>query len=168
MTPIEQILNPMHLRQHSKKLINITMEQIEPSMNVRFQNCFLKVKVLNVYFCMILLIPLSINVGGNTHYNHLEIRASFGSPSQNSVSSTETYIILLEDQIPPAEFREIVSALEERGAHISREYSHSINGFTIQIPSEMKSEVLDFLRSDDRVVSIESDKSVTLPIFPGP
>ena len=53
MTPVEQILNPMHLKA-LKKLINIIMEQIEVSMNVRFQNCFLKVKVLNVCFCMIL------------------------------------------------------------------------------------------------------------------
>lgn len=156
--------NSKHLREDFEEIDKYKMGQIDLIMNMVFQNCYHKTTILNISYWIMLFSSVSIIISGNTQYGFQVTMASSGD--QNPINTFGRYVIVVGDQVPPDELREIGNALEERGARITHKYSHSLNGFAIEINSDKESEVLDYLRSDNRVVSIEPEKTMTLPFMP--
>jgi Peptidase inhibitor I9 len=86
------------------------------------------------------------------------------SANHNLPSTTEadTYIVTLKNQSSSDDLNEIIQAVEQKGANVTHVYSHSIIGFSVQIPSAIKTETFDSLENDTRVNAIEPDQIMTL------
>lgn len=95
-----------------------------------------------------------------------------GDPTLNVTSKNQdlqnntganTYIVTLKNQSSSADVDDIVKVVEKNGANVTHVYSHSIIGFSVQVPSDIKTETIDFLLNDTRVTSVEPDQNMTLP-----
>jgi Peptidase inhibitor I9 len=86
------------------------------------------------------------------------------SANQNLPSNTDagTYIVTLKNQSSSGDLNEIIQSVEQKGANVTHVYSHSIIGFSVQIPSDKKTETFDSLENDTRVIAIEPDQIMTL------
>lgn len=86
------------------------------------------------------------------------------SGNQNSpgVTEAETYIVTLKNQSSSADVDDIIKLVEQKGANVTHVYSHSINGFSVQIPTDKKTEIMYSLVTDIRVSSVEPDQTMTL------
>ena len=86
------------------------------------------------------------------------------SGNQNLASSTDagTYIVTLKNQSSSDDLNDIIQSVEQKGANVTHVYSHSIIGFSVQIPSDKKTETFDSLENDTRVNTIEPDQIMTL------
>jgi Peptidase inhibitor I9 len=86
------------------------------------------------------------------------------SANQNLPSNTDagTYIVTLKNQSSSDDLNEIIQSVEQKGANVTHVYSHSIIGFSVQIPSDKKAETFDSLENDTRVNTIEPDQIMTL------
>ncbi|MGB7661316.1 MAG: protease inhibitor I9 family protein, partial [Nitrososphaeraceae archaeon] len=74
----------------------------------------------------------------------------------------ETYIVTLKNQSSSDDLDDIMKSVEQKGANVSHVYSHSINGFSVQIPTDKKPEIVYSLVTDMRVSSVEPDQTMTL------
>lgn len=83
--------------------------------------------------------------------------------NQTGSNSIETFIVTLKDQNSSTDLKEIVDAVEQKGGNVTNVYSHALNGFSVQIPSDKKTEIMYFLVSDMRVASVEADQTMSLP-----
>lgn len=86
------------------------------------------------------------------------------SPNQNlsGMNESETYIVTLKNQSSSSDLDDIIKSVEQKGADVSHVYTHSLNGFSIQIPSDKKTEIMYSLVTDARVKSVEPDQIMTL------
>jgi hypothetical protein len=86
------------------------------------------------------------------------------SPNQNlsGMNESETYIVTLKNQSSSADLDDIIKSVEQKGADVTHVYTHSLDGFSIQIPSDKKTEIMYSLVSDTRVNSVEPDQIMTL------
>jgi Peptidase inhibitor I9 len=86
------------------------------------------------------------------------------SANHNLPSTTEddTYIVTLKNQSSFDDLNDIIQSVEQKGANVTHVYSHSIIGFSVQIPSDIKTETFDSLENDTRVNAIEPDQIMTL------
>jgi Peptidase inhibitor I9 len=93
------------------------------------------------------------------------------SPTSNETSSnqnlsgmngSESYIVTLKNQSSSADLDDIIKSVEQKGADVTHVYTHSLNGFSIQIPSDKKTEIMYSLVTDTRVNSVEPDQIMTL------
>ena len=75
----------------------------------------------------------------------------------------ETYIVTLKNQSSSADLDDIMKAVEAKGGNVTHVYTHSINGFSVKIPSDKQTETIDSLVNDTRVKSIEPDQTMSLP-----
>ena len=97
--------------------------------------------------------------------NDLTSPISNGTSGNQKVSGeaeVETYIVTLKNQSSSADLDDIVKLVEQKGANVTHVYSHSINGFSVQIPADKKTEVMYSLVTDMRVNSVEPDQTMTL------
>lgn len=74
----------------------------------------------------------------------------------------ETFIVTLKNQTSSADLDELTKLVEEKGAEVTHVYSHSIIGFSVQIPADKKTEIMYSLVSDIRVNGIEPDQTMSL------
>lgn len=86
--------------------------------------------------------------------------------SQSAERAGETYIVTLKDQNSSEDRGDIVKSVEEKGGVITHVYSESINGFSVQIPMDKKTEIMYSLVTDMRVETVEPDQTMTLPTTP--
>lgn len=86
------------------------------------------------------------------------------SKNQNlpNITRAETYIVTLNNQSSSGDLDDIIQSVKEKGANITHVYSHSILGFSVQIPSDEKSETMESLVNDTRINSVEPDQTMTL------
>ena len=86
------------------------------------------------------------------------------SPNQNlsGMNKSETYIVTLKNQSSFADLDDIIKSVEQKGADVTHVYTHSLNGFSVQIPSDKKTEIMYSLVTDTRVNSVEPDQIMTL------
>jgi hypothetical protein len=86
------------------------------------------------------------------------------SPNQNlsGMNKSETYIVTLKNQSSSADLDNIIKSVEQKGADVTHVYTHSLNGFSVQIPSDKKTEIMYSLVTDTRVNSVEPDQIMTL------
>jgi hypothetical protein len=82
-------------------------------------------------------------------------KASSGNQSKNGTSAVETYIVTLKDQNSSADLQEIVDSVKQKGGNVTHLYTHSINGFSVRIPADKKTEIVYSLVSDMRVASAQ-------------
>jgi hypothetical protein len=73
-----------------------------------------------------------------------------------------TYIVTLKNQSSSADLDDIIKSVEEKGANVTHVYSHSLIGFSVQIPPDKKTEIMYSLVSDVRVDSVEPDQTMIL------
>ena len=66
---------------------------------------------------------------------HLEIKTCHET-------EVETYIVTLKNQSSSADLDDIIKSVEQKGANVTHVYSHSIIGFSVQIPSDKKTEIM--------------------------
>lgn len=101
----------------------------------------------------------------------VDAQKDFSSPTSNGTSGNqnlqdtieaETYIVTLRNQSSSADLDNIIKSVEQKGAEVTHVYSHSINGFSVQIPSDKKTEIMYSLVTDLRVNSVEPDQTMTL------
>jgi hypothetical protein len=101
----------------------------------------------------------------------VDAQKDFSSPASNGTSGNqnlqdtieaETYIVTLKNQSSSADLDNIIKSVEQKGAEVTHVYSHSINGFSVQIPSDKKTEIMYSLVTDPRVNSVEPDQTMTL------
>ena len=118
-----------------------------------------------IVFSVALLLQ-SIYVGENVDaQNDLTSPISNGTSGNQNVSGeteVETYIVTLKNQSSSADLDDIVKLVEQKGANVTHVYGHSINGFSVQIPADKKTEVMYSLVTDMRVNSVEPDQTMTL------
>jgi hypothetical protein len=74
----------------------------------------------------------------------------------------ETFIVTLKNQTSSADLDELTKLVEDKGAEVTHVYSHSIMGFSVQIPADKKTEIMYSLVSDMRVSGIEPDQTMSL------
>jgi Peptidase inhibitor I9 len=100
-----------------------------------------------------------------------DAQKDFSSPTPNGTSDTqnlsgmneaETYIVTLKNQSSSADRDNIIKSVEQKGADVTHVYTHSLNGFSVQIPSDKKTEIMYSLVTDTRVNSVEPDQIMTL------
>ena len=86
------------------------------------------------------------------------------SKNQNlsNITGAETYIVTLNNQSSSGDLDDVIQLVKEKGANITHIYSHSIVGFSVQIPSDKKSETMESLVNDTRINSVEPDQTMTL------
>ena len=97
--------------------------------------------------------------------NDLTYPISNGMSGDQNVSGEtemETYIVTLKNQSSSADLDDIVKLVEQKGANVTHVYSHSINGFSVQIPTDKKTEIMYSLVTDMRVNSVEPDQTMTI------
>ena len=84
--------------------------------------------------------------------------------NQNLPGTTDagTYIVTLKNQSSSDDLDGIIQLVEQKGANVTHVYSHSIIGFSVQIPSDKKTETIELLENDTRVNTIEPDQIMTL------
>ena len=101
----------------------------------------------------------------------VDAQKDFSSPTSNGTSGNqnlqdtteaESYIVTLKNQSSSADLDNIIKSVEQKGAEVTHVYSHSINGFSVQIPSDKKTEIMYSLVTDSRVNSVEPDQTMTL------
>ena len=85
-----------------------------------------------------------------------------GSQNLSDTNGAETYIVTLKNQSSSADLDDIIKSIEQKGADVTHVYTHSLNGFSVQIPSDKKTEIMYSLVTDTRVNSIEPDQIMTL------
>ena len=85
-----------------------------------------------------------------------------GNQNLQDTIEAETYIVTLKNQSSSADLDNIIKSVEQKGADVTHVYSHSINGFSVQIPSDKKTEIMYSLVTDPRVNSVEPDQTMTL------
>jgi hypothetical protein len=121
---------------------------------------------------VIILSALVFSCGGVllSYISEEVIAESVEGPSVNQTqaveSAGETYIVTLKDQNSSEDRDDIIKSVEEKGGVITHVYSESINGFSVQIPMEKKTEIMYSLVTDMRVETIEPDQTMTLPTTP--
>jgi Peptidase inhibitor I9 len=101
----------------------------------------------------------------------LDAQSDVTSPTDNDTSGNQdaqaetgvgTYIIALKNQSSSADLDDIIKSIEQKGASVTHIYNYSINGFSIQIPVDKKTEIMYSLLSDMRISSVEPDQTMTL------
>lgn len=101
----------------------------------------------------------------------VDAQKDISSPASNGMSGNqnlqdtveaETYIVTLKNQSSSADLDNIIKSVEQKGADVTHVYSHSINGFSVQIPSDKKTEIMYSLVTDPQVNSVEPDQTMTL------
>jgi peptidase inhibitor I9 len=85
-----------------------------------------------------------------------------GNHSLPDLAEAETYIISLKNQTSSADLDDIIKSVEEKGANVTHVYSHSIIGFSVQIPQDKKTEIMYSLVTDMRVNNVEPDQTMNL------
>lgn len=121
---------------------------------------------------VIILSALVFSCGGVllSYISEEVIAESIEGPSVNQTQSVEsageTYIVTLKDQNSSEDRDDIIKSVEEKGGVITHVYSESINGFSVQIPMEKKTEIMYSLVTDMRVETVEPDQTMTLPTTP--
>lgn len=86
------------------------------------------------------------------------------SGNQGSESGKgETFIVTLKNQTSSSDLDDLTKLVEEKGAKITHVYSQSLNGFSVEIPADKKTEVMYALVTDMRIDNIERDQTMTLP-----
>lgn len=121
---------------------------------------------------VIILSALVFSCGGVllSYISEEVIAESIEGPSVNQTqaveSAGETYIVTLKDQNSSEDRDDIIKSVEEKGGVITHVYSESINGFSVQIPMEKKTEIMYSLVTDMRVETVEPDQTMTLPTTP--
>jgi homospermidine synthase len=75
----------------------------------------------------------------------------------------ETFIVTLKNQTSSADLDDLTKLVEEKGAKITHVYSQSLNGFSVEIPADKKTEIMYALVTDMRIENIERDQTMTLP-----
>lgn len=75
----------------------------------------------------------------------------------------ETFIVTLKNQTSSADLDDLTKLVEEKGAKITHVYSQSLNGFSVEIPADKKTEIMYALVTDMRIDNIEHDQTMTLP-----
>ncbi|MGH9979061.1 MAG: protease inhibitor I9 family protein [Nitrososphaeraceae archaeon] len=85
-----------------------------------------------------------------------------GKQNLPSTTDNETYIVTLKNQSSSDDLDDIIQSVEQRGANVTHVYSHSIIGFSVQIPSDERTETIDALVNDTRVNTIEPDQIMAL------
>jgi Peptidase inhibitor I9 len=88
--------------------------------------------------------------------------ATSGNQNLRSTTDAGTYIVTLKNQSSSDDLNDIIQSVEQKGANVTHVYSHSIIGFSVQIPSDKKTETFDSLENDTRVNTIEPDQIMTL------
>jgi hypothetical protein len=88
--------------------------------------------------------------------------ATSGDQNLPSNTEAETYIVTLKNQSSSNDLDDIIKSVEQKGADVTHVYSHSIIGFSVQIPLEKKTEIMYSLVTDMRVNSVEPDQTMTL------
>jgi hypothetical protein len=135
-------------------------------VNLRAPSYNLTVMALAIVLCSSsgLLLSSFINTGSVDAQEDVTeaSKASSGNQTQTGTEAVETYIVTLKDQNSSAELQEIVNSVEQKGGKVTHVYTHSINGFSVQIPTDKKTEIMYSLVSDMRVASVEPDQTMTL------
>ena len=85
-----------------------------------------------------------------------------GNKNLPSTTDAGTYIVTLKNQSSSDDLDDIIQSVEQKGANVTHVYSHSVIGFSVQIPSDKKTETIDLLENDTRVNTIEPDQIMTL------
>ena len=85
-----------------------------------------------------------------------------GNFSLQGITEGGTYIVTLKNQSSSADLDDIMKSVKEKGANVTHVYSHSLIGFSVQIPPDKKTEIMYSLVSDVRVDSVEPDQTMTL------
>jgi hypothetical protein len=100
----------------------------------------------------------------NAQKNNSSPTSNETSPNQNlsGMNKSETYIVTLKNQSSSADLENIIKSVEQKGADVTHVYTHSLNGFSVQIPSDKKTEIMYSLVTDTRVNSVEPDQIMTL------
>ncbi len=102
----------------------------------------------------------------------VDAQNSTGDPTSNvtsknqdlqNITDANSYIVTLKNQSSSADVDGIIKAVKEKGANVTHVYSHSIIGFSVQVPSDKKMETMDLLLNDTRVISVEPDQTMTIP-----
>jgi hypothetical protein len=75
----------------------------------------------------------------------------------------ETFIVTLKNQTSSADLDDLVKSVEEKGAKVTHVYNQSLNGFSVQIPADKKTEIMYALVADVRIDNIEPDQTMTIP-----
>jgi len=137
------------------------------SVNLRLRGYDLTVITLltAIVFSTALLLQSILNLERADAKNDLTAPTSNGtSENQNMPGETEveTYIVTLKNQSSSDDLDEIMKLVEQKGANVTHVYSHSINGFSVQIPTDKKTEIMYSLVTDMRVSSVEPDQTMTL------
>jgi hypothetical protein len=102
------------------------------------------------------------NVGAQNDLTSPISNGTSGNQNVSGETEVETYIVTLKNQTSSADLDDIVKLVEEKGANVTHVYGHSINGFSVQIPADKKTEVMYPLVTDMRVNSVEPDQTMTL------
>lgn len=106
------------------------------------------------------LLPESVNA----QKDNSSTTSNETSPNQNlsGMNGSDSYIVTLKNQSSSADLEDIIKSVEQKGADVTHVYTHSLNGFSIQIPSDKKTEIMYSLVTDTRVNSVEPDQIMTL------
>jgi hypothetical protein len=88
---------------------------------------------------------------------------TFGNQKNlQSITEADTYIVTLKNQSSSADLDDIMNSVEEKGANVTHVYSHSIIGFSVEVPLDKKTEIMYSLVTDTRVNSVEPDQTMAL------
>ena len=98
----------MHLREDFVEIDKYKMEQIDLIVNMVFQNCYHKTTIPTLFLLDYVISSLSIIISGNTQYGFQVTMASSGD--QNPINTFGRYVIVVGDQVPADELREIGNA----------------------------------------------------------
>ncbi len=107
-----------------------------------------------------ILVPESMDA--QTDKSSSTPNATSGNQNLPRTTDAGTYIVTLKNQSSSDDLDDIIQSVEQRGANVTHVYSHSIIGFSLQIPSDKKTEIIDSLENDSRVNVIEPDQIMTL------
>jgi Peptidase inhibitor I9 len=137
------------------------------SVNLRLQGYDFTVIALAavIVFSTALLLQSILFREGVEAQNNLFSGTSNGTSRNQSMpgeAKVGTYIVTLTNQSSSDDLDDIMKSVEQKGANVSHVYSHSINGFSVQIPTDKKTEVVNSLVTDLRVSSVEPDQTMTL------
>ena len=136
-------------------------------MNLRLLGYGLTVitPVTAIVFSTALLFQSILVLEGVKGQGDLTSATSNGTSGNQTIlreSGVETYIVTLKNQSSTNDLDDIMKSVEQKGANVSHVYSHSINGFSVQIPMDKKTGIVYSLVTDMRVSSVEPDQTMTL------
>ena len=138
------------------------------SVNLRLRGHDLTVITLGtviVFFSTALLSQSILFREGVEAQNDLTSPTSNGTSGNQSMpgeAEVETYIVTLKNQSSSDDLDDIMKSVEQKGANVTHVYTYSINGFSVQIPTDKKTEIVYSLVTDMRVSSVEPDQTMTL------